>query len=58
MLDLKFTYKQSSEFKGSNKDYMKPYTLSFSNYITAVWAAIFLIEGKKKIERRAQELGN
>lgn len=47
MLNLKFTYKQSSEFKGSNKNCVKPHSLSFFNSITAVWATIFLTEEKR-----------
>lgn len=51
-MNLKFKYKQSSEFKGSNKDCLKLYSLSS---ITAVWTTILLTKEKKN-GGRTQEL--
>lgn len=59
-MNLQFKYKQSSEFKGSTKDWVKPYCLSSS--VTAVWTSTFLTKEKKKNKHKhggkAQELGN
>lgn len=46
IMNLQFKYKQSSEFKGSTKDSVKPYCLSCS--VTAVWTTTFLTKKKKK----------
>lgn len=52
-MNLKFKYKQSSEFKQSLLEPLKLYSLSS---ITAVWTTIFLPE-EKKIWRKSLRTG-
>lgn len=52
-MNLKFKYKQSSEFKGSNKDCLKLYILSS---VTAVWT--YFLQRKKKTKHMEEELKN